>query len=655
MKITTRLRLLLLAPILFGFIVALTQSWQTRQLSMAEHEKQVSDELIRHTLELELLLGGLIRHPEEKRTMEQWMNKHKSVAIFLSKAEVSSENQEAFDRLYKLFTALRQLHTDRNWKAQSAEVTGMSKYLEDEKSYEQMLIITSQLLTESLSYGQKTAQKVKDVRNMANFIMLFCATGTALALAILSFFLGKRILYSMKVLKNGSEAIGTGNLDFRLERLGSDEFGDLANSFNDMTEKLKSITASRDELNHEIIERKEAEKLLRQNQQYLRKVLDSQSSIVVINEDEHLIDTNKAFFNFFGKYDSIESFREEHKCICEFFETVDRSEFLTERIGDKSWIEILSTEQDILHKVMIKKGEEEHIFAVQMEGIVLEGERRNIITFTDITELENYQRTLEQKVIEELEKRRQKEAQILQQTKTAQMGEMITNITHHWRQPLNIIGLHVQELQDAERYGELDATYLNDVVDKTMRELTKMSDTLDKFRSFVALDQQKKVFNLANAITKTIELINPALQSHFVTLETKLNDTIQFYGNENTLWQVLYNILLNALEALKASKTEEKKIFVTLGSNSENFAIITVKDNAGGIDESIISRIFDPFFTTKGNANKTGTGLYFAKNMVEIELGGHIDVVNEESGALFMIGLPISNIESTEKSRWAIN
>ncbi len=626
-------------------MVTATQFWQTEQISKAEYEKEVSDDLIRHTLELELLLDGVIQHPNEKRGIEQWMAKHKSAGIFLSKTKVSAENKESFDHLHRLFIDLRQLYSDRNWRTKSAEVTGKSEYMQNERAFEQMLSTTHQLVMESLAYGKKTSQKLKAVRSAVNFMMLFLALGMTMLLGALSFFLGKRILYSINILKNGSETIGAGNLDYRLENLGKDEFGDLSDSFNAMTEKLQSITASRDELNREIVERKEAEKLLTQNQQYLRKVLDSQSNIIVINSAEHLIDANKAFFTFFSQYKSIDGFKKEHECICELFKHVDRPGFLTATMEGRSWIEILQSEQETLHKAMIRRKQEEHIFAVQLESILLNTGKHNIVTLTDITELENYQRTLEQKVKEELEKRRQKEAQILQQTKTVQMGEMITNITHHWRQPLNIIGLKVQELRDAQRYGELSEEYLSEVVAKTMEELTKMSNTLDKFRSFVVAGAKKSDFKIADAITKILELIQPALQSHFIELYTELDDSMRFYGSENTVLQVLYNILLNAQEAIVAAKVQERKIFVSLQKGDKERAVITIDDTAGGIDDTVMPRIFDPFFTTRGNANKTGTGLYFAKNMIELELGGQINAANTEKGARFTIALPTKDKE----------
>lgn len=641
MKLSARLRLLVFLPILFGAVTFMIHSWSSDRITKAQHDKEVSETIIRHVLELEILLSDFIRHPEQKRAQEQWIQKHKHVNIFLSGVTVSPQNKEAFDHIYHLFITLRQLFTNKTWKLRSAEVTGNETYLKNDRIFDVMLLSSHQLVMEALAFGKRTTEKVRHLHSFTEMVLLMAAAGMTVVLGIVAYFIGSRILNAFVLLKEGSSVIGTGNLEYRFENLGKDEIGDLGKAFNAMTEKLKTITASRDELDREIIERKEAEKRLQQNSEYLKKILDSQSNIVVINENEQLVDANKAFFDFFPRYDSVESFRKEHACICELFETVERPGFLQARNGDKCWIDVLNSEPDILHKAMIQTGGQAHIFTVHYEPLSL-GTGKNIVTFSDITELETYQHSLEEKVKEEVEKRRQKEVQMLRQSKIAQMGEMITNISHHWRQPLNIIGLNVQELRDAQRFGELTEPHLEEIVSQTMTVLTKMSATLDQFREFVAAAPQKSTFTGAHSVQSVLELMMPAMESHFIQVETRLDESVELYGDKNLLGQVLYNILHNAQEILVEREPEEKKIELILKKVGAT-AHITISDTGGGIDAAVLPRIFDPFFTTKERANKTGTGLYFAKSLIESEFGGAIKVSNMAKGASFTILLPLNN------------
>lgn len=641
MSIKTRLLLLVLLPILFGVASFALYLWNIQKLSTAEREQEVSQTIIRHALELELLINDFIRHPDEKRIREQWMDKHKRVGIYLSRTDVTPENQDAFDHLHLLFTDLRQLFVNKVWSLRSAEVTGKKEYYRDEKTLDIMLLTTHQLMMESLAFGKKTAQKARGLRDTTDTLILILNAGLSLLLGLLALFIGHRIQSSISTLKKGSRIIGEGNLRFRFSGLGNDEIGDLGNAFNLMTEKLDRITASRDELNREIAERKEAEKQLSENRAYLRKILDTQSSIVVINMEGHLIDTNKAFFKFLPQYDSVESFRREHNCICELFEAIERPGFLKAQMGERSWIDYLHDEPEVLHKAMIRSQGKEHIFSVRYEPVELEGGRHNIISFSDITELENYQQHLEEQIRVEVDKRREKENQMLRQSRIAQMGEMITNISHHWRQPLNIIGLNVQELRDAQQFGELTEEHLNETVRDTMKLLTKMSATLDQFREFVAKPQEKSHFLLAEAVRKTADLIRPALGTHFIGLETELDDSLRVFGDQQLLEQALYNILHNAQEALEERGKGEKVIRIALAKGDDGTARLTVTDTGGGIDEGVMPRIFEPFFTTKERANKTGTGLYFAKTLIEAEHGGRIDADNTADGARFTITLPL--------------
>lgn len=264
-------------------------------------------------------------------------------------------------------------------------------------------------------------------------------------------------------------------------------------------------------------------------------------------------------------------------------------------------------------------------------------------------ELLRLNESLEEKVRIEVEKRSENEIQILQQARIAQMGDMITNISHHWRQPLNIIGLNVQELWDAQQYGDLTKEHFEEIITKTMKTLTDMSETLDRFREFTTSEPNKSNFQLADVILRVIDLMHPELESHFIQVITNLDESLIYYGDQNAFEQILYNILINAQDVMTERKRDRREISLNLKKIDRDRINVIISDTGGGIDQNILSRIFDPFFTTKEIARRTGLGLFFAKNLTETELGGRLDVTSNDRGATFTITLT-SSIEMSDNS-----
>lgn len=96
------------------------------------------------------------------------------------------------------------------------------------------------------------------------------------------------------------------------------------------------------------------------------------------------------------------------------------------------------------------------------------------------------------------------------------------------------------------------------------------------------------------------------------------------------------NILNNARDALLETRAANGSITIGM-RDEEHRSVLTVRDNAGGIDPQIIDKIFDPYFTTKGKGNRAGVGLYMAKTIIDQNMQGRIFVKNLQDGAEFRI------------------
>ena len=223
-----------------------------------------------------------------------------------------------------------------------------------------------------------------------------------------------------------------------------------------------------------------------------------------------------------------------------------------------------------------------------------------------------------------------------QQAKMVQMGEMIAMIAHQWRQPLNAISAAAIKLKIQAQMDMLTNDILVDTttfVEKTTQDMSKM---IDDFINFTKPSTKKEYIDFTLLIEEIMQLMGQQLKNHDIMFESKIPDNFTLYTFSKDLEHVLINLLSNARDALDETDIREKKIEL-YAFKKGNKAVIEVKDNAGGIDETIINRVFEPYFTTKEQGKGTGLGLYMSKKIVETNLNGTIDVKNDQNGAVFTL------------------
>ncbi|TAL21695.1 MAG: sensor histidine kinase, partial [Nitrospirae bacterium] len=208
-------------------------------------------------------------------------------------------------------------------------------------------------------------------------------------------------------------------------------------------------------------------------------------------------------------------------------------------------------------------------------------------------ELKRFSETLELRVTEEVSKNMEQERLLIQQSRLAAMGEMIGNIAHQWRQPLNALGLLLQNTKDAYEYNELNSEYLNKSTATGMQLIAKMSSTIDDFRNFFKPNKEKTSFSLKQAVEDTLSILSASFNNHEISVQLDVADDIVAYGFPNEYSQVLLNILNNAKDAIQANKVGGGKIHIHIARH-DGLASISVRDNAGGIPAQILPKIFDP-------------------------------------------------------------
>ncbi|MCV6608202.1 MAG: GAF domain-containing sensor histidine kinase [Campylobacterales bacterium] len=255
--------------------------------------------------------------------------------------------------------------------------------------------------------------------------------------------------------------------------------------------------------------------------------------------------------------------------------------------------------------------------------------------------LKGMNESLEKKVQEEVEKNREKDRQLIQQGKMIAVSDVIGNIAHQWRQPLNVVSLLVQNI---EMTLENDGV-VNKEIDKSLLSVNQILDelsiTIDDFRTFFNPNRQKEEFLILDALNDALSMVKGSIDENAVELYIVGNKKLKHYGYKNELCQVFVNLFNNSIDAFIDNESYGE-IEISI-EEIDNHVVIIFKDNGGGIKEDIHDSIFEPYTTTKHKAQGTGIGLYMVKSVIEIHMDGTITskntMLNNQEGASFKIKL----------------
>jgi len=261
-------------------------------------------------------------------------------------------------------------------------------------------------------------------------------------------------------------------------------------------------------------------------------------------------------------------------------------------------------------------------------------------------ELMDLNKSLEVRIEEAIKENSQKDRMLFAQSKMAAMGEMIGNIAHQWRQPLSVISTAASGIKLKIEMDIFNKEEEIENLDKLTDATKYLSNTIDDFKNFLHPSKEKKEFNIKFTLEKNLNMFGEGFKNNNIQFILNIQDAV-IYGNENELLQVIINIMNNSKDALIEKKIEEKYIFIDLKQTQE-YIIITFKDNAKGIPEEILHKIFDAYFTTKHKSMGTGIGLYMSYQIIQNSFNGKLVATNrnftyqnkQHTGAQFQIILP---------------
>jgi len=240
----------------------------------------------------------------------------------------------------------------------------------------------------------------------------------------------------------------------------------------------------------------------------------------------------------------------------------------------------------------------------------------------------------------EKEKKEQEEL-LVQQSKMAAMGEMISAISHQWRQPLNVISLYAQDIEEVIEYYEKPEEELKKIGKNIVAQVDFMMQTMEDFKNFFRPSKEMHPFTACESISEVINMFQELYRTHNIQIVIHPHEHYIVFGYPNEFKQAILNILSNARDVIieKGIKNGTIDCFF---EQRDGYGIIRIRDNGGGIKEELLpDKIFEAYITTKGEEG-TGIGLRISKSIIESNMNGKLWVHNVVGGAEFVIELPLA-------------
>jgi len=236
---------------------------------------------------------------------------------------------------------------------------------------------------------------------------------------------------------------------------------------------------------------------------------------------------------------------------------------------------------------------------------------------------------------QEIKKRVINEELLEQQSKMAAMGGMMDSVAHQWKQPLNALSMYSEIIKSDFEDGDVDQKYIEEFRDNIQLQIKHMLTTLDEFRTFFRPNKEEEHFELLDAINSVLFLTKDEFMKNSIVVEILHTDMIDIFGFKNEFKHLILNIINNSKDAFNDNNITKRVIEISL-INQENDTRLEIKDNAGGIPDSVLDTLFDANVTTKEKGKGTGIGLFMSMQ-IATKHGAKLSVHNEKEGACFVV------------------
>lgn len=520
-----------------------------------------------------------------------------------------------------------------------------------------------------IEIGLSTRSVEEEIATAFRWNVIVAGIGMSLV-AVFGYGLGSILTRQLSGLREGAQAITSGDLGHQIPVSGRDELAETARCFNTMAETLAADRAVLQDQRSELMAKKERVEVIvdcmaaiskregkqrvpdtyrldeigkmaratvvfqdsmqaveqaRIEQQRLITAFDQiAEQVIVFGTDGGAIFLNAAFRRFnqsvLDKLSDEFTLEDFLKAGCKIGAFPDASETPAEWVADE-----LDRVDEEPREIARAPGRVHLTVHTRVDGV------GHVMTAKDVTEL------------------RHSEKQLVQASKLATLGEMATGIAHELNQPLGVIRMASSNSIKRIEKGYVDGEYLSKKLTRIEEQTQRAAQIIDHMRVFGRKPEGKmEPFELRASLIEMTNLAQAQLQTLDIALVTDLPDETALIMGEKVLFeQVLLNIISNARDAITATGREDGAVTVRAGFDEQDGHVIEVLDNGGGIPETVLDKLFEPFFTTKEPGKGTGLGLSISFGTIR-DMSGTISATNTEDGACFRIVLPSLDAETAK-------
>lgn len=250
----------------------------------------------------------------------------------------------------------------------------------------------------------------------------------------------------------------------------------------------------------------------------------------------------------------------------------------------------------------------------------------------------------------------EKDILIAHQSRQAKMGEMLGNVAHQWKQPLNTISIVMANLGDDVKLKTLDEEQFNKYQESIQLSIDTMSETLEDFMDYLKPDKEKKLFCVNREVELALRLVDESIKTNRIRIIKTGEMSLWSYGNPHGFAQAVFNLITNARDAVWKTEAEEKWIRIEYArmqgaKGGKRQIVVSIYNNGAPIPPKELEMLFTPYFTTKEESGGTGIGLYISKQIIEEQMEGKLEVFNCEEGVCSRITIPAAETPAGEEEQ----
>ena len=375
----------------------------------------------------------------------------------------------------------------------------------------------------------------------------------------------------------------------------------------------------------DLTERKRAEAAVRRSEEELRQVIETIPAMVwTALPDGHVEFINRRWQEFTGL--TLDETLGWNWTVAPFHPD-DVEQYMAK------WNRCLATGQPFDAEMRIRRAADGEYRWLHESAVPLRDEHGNILkwygTVTDIEERKRAEEALQQA-----------QAELAHVTRVTTMGVLTSSIAHEINQPLGAV---VTNANAALRWLAVQPPNIDearDTLGRIVRNGHRAGEIIWRMRSLLKKTATVTTsVDLNDLIEDAVALVEGELRRHRILLRTELaNDLPPVAGDRVQLQQVILNLMMNGIEAMKEVTDQPRELLITSRRDASGSELIAVHDAGIGLDPQVAERVFEPFYTTK--AEGLGMGLAICRSIIETHGGRLWASTNEPRGAVFQFSLP---------------